>query len=103
MEKHVVRLIQDFDLLSADCECLEKEATDEAAIGVAKAAAQNASVPPVIPATGVPEAMKSMSPNMFQYPSQGRGAPNSPPGIPKLERKVVVGREEAEGLTSCHG
>ena len=56
-EKDVVRLIQDFDLLGADCKRLEKEAADEAAIGVAKAAAKNASVPSVIPAMGVPEAM----------------------------------------------
>ena len=53
----MVRLIQDFDLLGADCERLEKEATDKVAIKVARAAAQNASVPSVIPAMGVPEAM----------------------------------------------
>ena len=47
-ERDVVRLI---DLLSADCERLEKEAADEAAIGAANAAALNTSVPPVIPAT----------------------------------------------------
>ena len=51
-ERDMVWLIQDFDLLGADCERLEKEAADRVAIGVAKAAAQNASVPPVIPATG---------------------------------------------------
>ena len=45
MERDVVKLIQDLDLLSADCKRLEKEAADEAAIGVAKAAAQNTSVP----------------------------------------------------------
>ena len=56
-ERDVVRLIQDFDLLGADCKRLEKEAVDEAAIRAAKAAAQNPSVPPVIPATGVPEAV----------------------------------------------
>ena len=53
----MIRLIQDFDLLSADCKRLEKEAADEAVIRVAKAAALNASVPPVIPAAGVLKAM----------------------------------------------
>ena len=52
-ERDVVRLIQDFNLFGADCERLEKEAADKAAIGVAKAASQNASVPPAVPATGV--------------------------------------------------
>ena len=56
-ERDVVRLIQNFDLLSADCKHLEKEAADEAAIGVVKAAPQNASVPPAVPATGMPKAM----------------------------------------------
>ena len=46
-ERDVVWLIQDFDLLGADCERLEKDAADNVAIGVARAAAQNASVPPV--------------------------------------------------------
>ena len=60
-ERDVVRLIQDFDLLGVDCERLRKEAADEATTGVAKAAAQNASMPPTIPATGVPKAMMVLS------------------------------------------
>ena len=27
--------------------------------------------------------------------------PDAPPGIQELERKMVVGREKAEGLTTC--
>ena len=46
------------NILSNSTACslvVEKEAADEAAIGVAKAAAQNASVHLAIPATGVPK------------------------------------------------
>ena len=97
-------MIQDFDLLGADCERLEKEAADEAAIGVAKATAQNASMPPAIPAMGVPEAMMEDVSKYVPVPFTGTmGAPDAPPGIQELERKVVVGREEAAELTSCHG
>ena len=73
-ERDVVRLIQDFDLLGADCERLEKEEADKVAIGVARAAAQNTSVPPVIPATGVPEAMMVDVSKYIPVPSQGRGS-----------------------------
>ena len=45
-ERDVVRLTQEFNLLSTDCEHLEKEAEKEAAIGVSKTSALNASVPP---------------------------------------------------------
>ena len=96
-ESDVVRLIQDFDLLSADCERLEKEAADKVAIGVARAAAQNASVPSSHSSGGVARNNDSSS------VLRDGGAANAPPRIQELEGKVVVGREEAAGLTSCHG
>ena len=73
----MVRLIQEFDLLSAECERLEKEAADEAVIGVAKAAALNASVPPVIPATEVPEAMMVDVSKYVPVPFTGTGEPQT--------------------------
>ena len=97
----MVRLIEDFDLLGADCERLEKEAADKVAIGVARATAQKASVPSVIPATGVSEAMM-VDVHSSSIHRDG-GAANTPPRIQELEGKMVVGREEAAGLTSCHG
>ena len=72
-ERDVVRLIQDFDLLGADCERLEKEAVDEAAIGIAKAAAQNVSMPSAVPATGVPEAMMVDVSKYVTVPFTGTG------------------------------
>ena len=76
-ERDVVSLIQDFDLLGADCERLEKEAADEAAIGVAKAAAQNASVPSVIPAMGMPKAMMVDVSKYVPVPFTGTGEPQT--------------------------
>ena len=76
-ERDVVWLIQDFELIGADCERLEKEAADEAAIGVAKAASQNASVPPAIPATGVPIAMMVDVSKYVPVPFSGKGEPQT--------------------------
>ena len=73
----MARLIQDFDLLGADCERLEKDAADKVAIGVARAAAQNASVPPVVPAMGVPGAMMVDVSKYIPVPFTGTGEPQT--------------------------
>ena len=101
-ERDVVRLIQDFDLLGADCERLEKDAADKVAIGVAKATAQNVSVPP--PGHSSDGGARSNDGGCLQiYSSSIHRDANTSPRIQELEGKMVVGREEAAGLTSCHG
>ena len=70
----MVRLIQDFDLLGADCERLEKDAADKVPIGVARAAAQNAFVPPVVPAMGMSEAMMVDVSKYVPVPFTGTGS-----------------------------